>query len=67
MEGVSRINADAFTMDQVFSACRSLVAARYPNNRHVREKLRQQMQRLRDLGLVRFLGAGRYERLVRRK
>jgi hypothetical protein len=66
MEGIARIPSDTFTMDQVLAACAALAAARYPDNRHVREKLRQQMQRLRDLGLVAFLGNGRYERLVRR-
>ena len=51
-------------MDDVFAACAPLAAERFPENRHVREKLRQQLQRLRDLGLVLFLGAGRYRRLA---
>jgi hypothetical protein len=66
MEGVARIRSDVFTMDDLVTACSKLAAARYPENRHVREKLRQQMQRLRDLGLVAFLGGGRYEKLIRR-
>jgi Dam-replacing HTH domain/PLD-like domain len=65
MEGISRIGSDVFSMNDVLTACAPLAAARYPDNRHVREKLRQQMQRLRDLGLVLFLGNGRYERLTR--
>ncbi len=64
MEGLSRIRSETFTMDQVVAACAPLAASRYPNNRHVREKLRQQMQRLRDLGLILFVGHGRYERLA---
>ena len=64
MEGLSRIRSETFTMDDIVAACASLAASRYPNNRHVREKLRQQMQRLRDLGLVLFIGRGRYERLA---
>jgi type II restriction enzyme len=32
----------------------------HPNNRHVREKIRQQLQRLRDLGLLDFGGRGTY-------
>jgi hypothetical protein len=32
----------------------------HPDNRHVREKIRQQLQVLRDLGFVEFLGRGRY-------
>jgi hypothetical protein len=65
MEGISQIPSDNFTMNEVFRACAPLAASRFPENRHVREKLRQQMQRLRDLGLVLFLGGGRYERLAR--
>jgi hypothetical protein len=51
-------------MDEVWTACAPIAANRFPNNLHAREKLRQQMQRLRDLGLVTFLGQGRYERLA---
>ncbi len=65
MEGISKIRSDTFTMSEVFAACRPLAVSRFPENRHVREKLRQQMQRLRDLGLILFLGGGRYERLAR--
>jgi hypothetical protein len=65
MEGISQISSESFTMTDVFAACLPLATSRFPDNRHVREKLRQQMQRLRDLGLVLFLGGGRYERLAR--
>jgi chromosome condensin MukBEF MukE localization factor len=37
----------------------------YPNNRFPRQKLRQQLQRLRDLGMIEFLGEGRYRRTVK--
>lgn len=33
----------------------------HPKNKNVRPKIRQQLQVLRDLGLVRFLGPGNYE------
>lgn len=33
----------------------------HPGNRNVRPKIRQQLQVLRDLGFVRFLGGGSYE------
>jgi type II restriction enzyme len=32
----------------------------HPDNRHVPDKIRQQLQVLRDLGFVEFLGGGRY-------
>lgn len=65
MEGVSLIPTDTFSMNEVFAACAPLASERFPENQHVREKLRQQMQRLRDLGLILFLGSGRYERTTR--
>lgn len=33
----------------------------HPSNRHIRPKIRQQLQVLRDLGLLNFLGAGNYQ------
>lgn len=36
----------------------------YPDNQHVREKMRQQLQVLRDGGFVEFLGRGRYRRKI---
>lgn len=33
----------------------------HPRNRHVRDKIRQQLQVLRDLGFMEFLGGGRYQ------
>ena len=37
----------------------------HPNNLHVRDKVRQQLQVLRDMGRIRFLGNGRYEQSLR--
>jgi len=34
----------------------------YPANMHVREKMRQQLQVLRDAGFIEFLGRGKYRR-----
>jgi type II restriction enzyme len=36
------------------------LAKLHPANRHVRDKIRQQLQELRDLELVEFLGRGEY-------
>lgn len=61
LEGVQMQPAQ-FEIDRFVTTCAPLVAARYPANRHVRPKLRQQLQRLRDLGLIEFLGGGHYRR-----
>lgn len=35
----------------------------YPTNQHITDKIRQQLQFLRDLGLIEFLGDGKYKKL----
>ena len=45
--------ADAYSLE-------SHLASLHPANRHVRPKIRQQLQVLRDLGLLEFLGHGHY-------
>jgi type II restriction enzyme len=48
-----------FTLSDVYAREASL-GRLYPHNRHIRDKIRQQLQVLRDLGLVKFLGGGHY-------
>jgi type II restriction enzyme len=37
----------------------------YPDNRHIQAKIRQQLQVLRDAGLISFEGSGRYRLMYR--
>jgi type II restriction enzyme len=48
-----------FTLPDVYAHADAL-AKLHPANRHVRDKIRQQLQVLRDLGLLEFLGSGSY-------
>lgn len=48
-----------FTLDEVYAHTEEL-AKLHPDNRHVRDKIRQQLQILRDLGLLEFLSPGSY-------
>ena len=48
-----------FTLDDVYGFAGEL-ARLHPRNRHVRDKIRQQLQILRDMGFLAFLGRGRY-------
>lgn len=64
LEGVSTIGKPVFTLDEVWAASAPLVAQRFPGNRFPRQKIRQQLQRLRDLGILQFLGGARYELLT---
>jgi type II restriction enzyme len=49
-----------FSLADVYR-CSDELRRLHPQNLHVREKVRQQLQRLRDIGLVTFLGSGRYQ------
>jgi type II restriction enzyme len=48
-----------FTLADVYSHAHEL-AELHPANRHIQPKIRQQLQVLRDLGLLEFLGSGSY-------
>ena len=55
---------EVFTINSVLLACQFLPVTMFPNNKHVRENLRQHMQLLSDSGLVLFLGGRRYQHLA---
>lgn len=59
---VRSLNQPEFSLQDVYAHAAEL-AQLHPGNKHVREKVRQQLQVLRDLGLLTFLGSGSY-RLV---
>lgn len=48
-----------FSLNDVY-ALENRFAKAYPGNRHVRDKIRQQLQVLRDLGVLEFVGRGEY-------
>jgi type II restriction enzyme len=48
-----------FTLADVYAHADAL-AKLHPNNLHVRDKIRQQLQVLRDMKLLKFLGKGSY-------
>lgn len=59
---VRGIGRSEFTLAEVYAFADTLRRL-HPQNRHVEEKIRQQLQRLRDLGFLEFVGRGNY-RLV---
>ena len=60
---VEDIGAKEFTLAQVYEF-ESRLSGLYPMNRHVRQKIRQQLQVLRDQGVLEFLGRGQYRKLI---
>jgi type II restriction enzyme len=59
---VKRLEKRSFSLSEVYSFAPEL-SAMHPKNRNVKPKIRQQLQVLRDLGFVRFVGRGQYELL----
>ncbi|KXB01669.1 hypothetical protein AKJ44_02250 [candidate division MSBL1 archaeon SCGC-AAA261F17] len=57
---VRRIDQDAFTLSQVYEFEEEL-SELHPKNKHIQEKIRQQLQVLRDKGVINFLGDGWYQ------
>jgi type II restriction enzyme len=54
-----KLGKTEFALSDVYRAEHGL-ARLHPANHHVRDKIRQQLQVLRDLGFIQFLGAGEY-------
>ena len=43
------------------------LSKKHPKNNNIKDKIRQQLQELRDLGLIEFLGNGKYRKLWKAK
>ncbi len=58
---VEEIKKQSFTLDELY-AFENKLKTKYPNNKHIKDKIRQQLQLLRDKGLIKFNGRGNYEK-----
>ncbi len=61
LQCINSIPSDLFSLNMVYEF-EELLAAKHPDNHNVRAKIRQQLQWLRDRGMLRFLGNGRYQK-----
>lgn len=59
MKCVEAIGKNEFELDDVY-AFEARLSAIYPDNRHVKQKIRQQLQVLRDRGYLDFVSRGYY-------
>ena len=59
MACVERLKSRTFSLEDVYRFENEL-ARRFPANRHVKQKIRQQLQVLRDRGFLEFLSRGQY-------
>jgi len=57
---VERLNKTNFSLDDVYRFEQEL-SRMHPDNRHVKDKIRQQLQVLRDKGYLEFTSAGNYQ------
>lgn len=60
LNAVRSLNKAEFDLAEIYSFERPLLEL-HPNNAHIRDKIRQQLQVLRDLGFLEFLGGGSYK------
>ncbi len=60
LEIILNINKAIFTLDDLYFYIPKLQYL-HPDNLHIKEKIRQQLQILRDKNIINFLGSGKYE------
>lgn len=59
---VNHIDSAAFTLTDMY-AFEDFLSSRHPNNKHIRDKIRQQLQVLRDKGYIDFVSRGCYRKV----
>lgn len=59
MRCIDQIGMRDFSLDEVYSYEADL-RFKYPDNKHIKDKIRQQLQYLRDKGYLEFRGSGKY-------
>ena len=56
---VENLNENEFTLQEAY-ACEDYLCELYPKNKHIKDKIRQQLQILRDNKILEFIGRGKY-------
>lgn len=59
MHCVDKVGAQEFSLDDVY-AFEGLLSKKHPNNKHIKDKIRQQLQFLRDRDYLEFIERGKY-------
>jgi len=59
MRCIDKLGKTEFKLDEVYNF-ESELSRLHPENRHIKDKIRQQLQVLRDKGYMKFLGQGKY-------
>ncbi len=59
MKCIDKLREKEFSLDEMYSF-ENLLSQKYTNNKHVKDKIRQQLQFLRDKGYIEFVSRGIY-------
>ncbi|HET8860208.1 DpnI domain-containing protein [Marivirga sp.] len=62
MKCVDEIKTDEFKLDEVYNF-ENRLKLKYPNNNFIKDKIRQQLQILRDKEIIEFVGRGKYRKI----
>ncbi len=62
MNCVDEIQTDDFNIEEVYKFEHKL-RVKYPNNNFIKDKIRQQLQILRDKGIIEVVGRGQYKKI----
>ncbi len=63
MKCLDNVSKNEFTLKDIYQFENTL-KARHPNNKFIKDKIRQQLQILRDKGIIKFLGRGKYKKII---
>lgn len=59
MNCIERLGRKEFSLDDVYAFV-DILSKKHPNNKHIKDKIRQQLQILRDKGFLEFIRLGNY-------
>lgn len=59
MNCIDGLNKKDFTLNEIYNF-ENILSEKHPENKHVKDKIRQQLQFLRDKGYLKFLDRGKY-------
>ena len=59
MSCIDKLNKKEFMLDEVYDF-ENILYQKHPDNKHIKDKIRQQLQFLRDEGYLEFLDRGKY-------
>lgn len=60
---VNEIESDEFKLQEMYDRFEGRLQALHPENHHIRDKIRQQLQELRDRGVIEFVKRGHYRKI----